>query len=150
MMNTTKTAARRLILGATAVALCFGLAACGTQTPTQKDAPSEQPGASQLADADKTPPADNATAQPADQKTDQVAEPGAYVSDEQCLSCHGESYEALAETTESYGLSNPHDSIHGGPNACVNCHAKDKEITDNQCTHCHDWPHNPESGLGAH
>ena len=21
--------------------------------------------------------------------------------------------------------------------------ARDKEITDNQCMHCHDWPHNP-------
>lgn len=69
---------------------------------------------------------------------------GAYVSDEQCLSCHGGSYEALAETTASYGVSNPHDSIHGGYGACVNCHAKDKEITDNQCLHCHDWPHNPD------
>lgn len=68
---------------------------------------------------------------------------GAYVSDEQCLSCHGGSYEALAETTASHGASNPHDSIHGGYNACVNCHAKDKEITDNQCLNCHDWPHNP-------
>lgn len=32
---------------------------------------------------------------------------GAYVSDEQCLSCHGGSFEALAETTADYGLSNP-------------------------------------------
>ena len=38
---------------------------------------------------------------------------------------------------------NPHDSLHGGYNSCVNCHARDKEITDNQCMHCHDWPHNP-------
>ena len=63
--------------------------------------------------------------------------------DEQCLSCHGGSYEALAETTSSYEQSNPHDSLHGGYNSCVNCHARDKEITDNQCMHCHDWPHNP-------
>ena len=68
---------------------------------------------------------------------------GAYVSDEQCLSCHGGSYEALAETTSSYEQSNPHDPLHGGYNSCVNCHARDKEITDNQCMHCHDWPHNP-------
>lgn len=74
---------------------------------------------------------------------------GMYVSDEQCLSCHGGSYEALAALTADYGLSNPHDSIHGGPNSCVNCHAKDKEVTDNQCTKCHSWPHNPEQGLGA-
>lgn len=70
---------------------------------------------------------------------------GVYVSDEKCLSCHGGSYEALAGLTADYGDSNPHASIHGGYNSCVNCHAEDKEITDNQCMHCHDWPHNPES-----
>ena len=43
----------------------------------------------------------------------------------------------------SYEQSNPHDPLHGGYNSCVNCHARDKEITDNQCMHCHDWPHNP-------
>lgn len=74
---------------------------------------------------------------------------GAYVSDEQCLSCHGGSFEALAETTADYGLSNPHGSIHGAPVSCVNCHAKDKELTDNQCTKCHSWPHNPETGPGV-
>lgn len=74
---------------------------------------------------------------------------GVYVSDEQCLSCHGGSYEVLASTTADYGLSNPHDSIHGGPNSCVNCHARDKEVTDNQCDNCHSWPHNPEQGPGA-
>ncbi len=147
MKNLMNGTGRRLLIGAAAVALCFGLAACGGQTPQEKPSDSQQPAATQPADADKAS-ADNA-AKPADQQTDQPAEPGAYVSDEQCLSCHGGSYEALAETTSSYGLSNPHDSIHGGPNSCVNCHAKDKEITDNQCTHCHDWPHNPESGLGA-
>lgn len=109
------------------VALCGVLAAC---------APAAGP-----ADA---PAADGAT---------EMAETGdgtgAYVSDEQCLSCHGGSYEALAETTADYGLSNPHGSIHGGPVSCVNCHAKDKEVTDNQCTKCHSWPHNPETGPGT-
>lgn len=92
-------------------------------------------------------PADNA-------KDDSSAElastgEGMYESDEQCLSCHGGSYEALAATTADYGLSNPHDSIHGGPASCVNCHAKDKEVTDNQCDNCHAWPHNPETGPGT-
>ena len=133
----------RALVAAAALTLCLGLAACGSQQPTG--------GASSGDDADQpaaTQPADSG-ASAADDATQQAGEPGAFVSDEQCLSCHGGSYEALAETTSSYGLSNPHDSIHGGPNSCVNCHAKDKEITDNQCTHCHDWPHNPESGLGA-
>ena len=30
-----------------------------------------------------------------------------------------------------------HDSLHGGYNACVNCHEKDKEITFNYCENCH-------------
>lgn len=74
---------------------------------------------------------------------------GMYESDEACMSCHGGTYEAVAALTADYGASNPHDSLHGGSNSCVNCHAKDKEVTDNQCTKCHSWPHNPEQGLGA-
>ena len=112
-------------LSTVALVLCLtlGLAACAPQT--------SEPGAD----------ADGSSA-----KTTQTAAgdgTGAYVSDEQCLSCHGGSYEALAETTSSYEQSNPHDPLHGGYNSCVNCHARDKEITDNQCMHCHDWPHNP-------
>lgn len=84
-----------------------------------------------------------------EEAVDTTAEAGMYQSDEQCLSCHGGSYEALASTTADYGLSNPHNSIHGGYNSCVNCHAKDKEITDNKCDNCHAWPHNPETGPGA-
>lgn len=64
---------------------------------------------------------------------------GEFTSDENCLSCHGESYETHAATTASYGIWNPHDSIHGGYNSCVNCHERDKELTDNQCAHCHAW-----------
>ena len=108
------------------VALCAALAAC---------APTAQPASDGDADGAHTEMADTGD--------------GTYVSDEQCLSCHGGSYEALAKTTADYGLSNPHGSIHGGPNSCVNCHARDKEVTDNQCTKCHSWPHNPEQGLGA-
>ena len=104
------------------VALCAALAAC---------APATQPATDGAADGARTEMADT------------------YVSDEQCLSCHGGSYDALASTTADYGLSNPHGSIHGGPNSCVNCHARDKEVTDNQCTKCHSWSHNPEQGLGA-
>ena len=144
MTNLTNRAGRRLLIGAAAVALCFGLAACGPQTPASNGSS----GTAQTQEAPSSSSSSDSSTQASTQQ-EQPAEPGAYVSDEQCLSCHGGSYEALAETTAQYGLSNPHDSIHGGPNACVNCHARDKEITDNQCTHCHDWPHNPESGLGA-
>lgn len=123
-------------------------------------------------EAEKADVTDEATADKADETTDaaatdseseaneaagasteeavvEKAEAGLFESDEQCLSCHGGSYEALAETTAEYGLSNPHNSIHGGYNSCVNCHAKDKEITDNKCDNCHSWPHNPETGMGV-
>ena len=105
------------------VALCMALAAC---------APAAEP---------KT--AGDESGDAATEMAETGDGTGAYVSDEQCLSCHGGSYEALAETTSSYEQSNPHDPLHGGYNSCVNCHARDKEITDNQCMHCHDWPHNP-------
>lgn len=111
---------------ACAVALCAALAAC---------APATQPATDGAADGARTEMADTGD--------------GMYVSDEQCLSCRGGSYDALAETTADYGLSNPHGSIHGGPNSCVNCHARDKEVTDNQCDNCHSWPHNPEQGPGT-
>lgn len=108
------------------VALCAALAACAPAAEPAKDAG-----------------AGDAHTEMADTGD------GLYVSDEQCLSCHGGSYEALAVTTADCGLSNPHDSIHGGPASCVNCHAKDKEVTDNQCDNCHAWPHNPETGPGT-
>ena len=107
------------------VALCGALAACAPAAPAADDA----------AEGDHTEL--SATGD------------GMYESDEACMSCHGGTYEAVAALTADYGLSNPHDSIHGGSNSCVNCHAKDKEVTDNQCTKCHSWPHNPEQGLGA-
>lgn len=121
MQNVKRSTLGAVILAAFALCLSLGLAACAPQ-PTSTEESSSSTKVSQVGDGT-----------------------GAYVSDEQCLSCHGGSYEALAETTSSYGQSNPHDSIHGGYNSCVNCHAKDKEITDNQCMHCHDWPHNPEA-----
>lgn len=78
-------------------------------------------------------------------KTEAVSgEPGAYVSDEQCLSCHGGTYEALAERTADLGDWNPHDSLHGGYNSCVNCHEKDREITFNYCENCHVYAPNEE------
>ena len=119
MLNVKRSTVGALSTVALVLCLTLGLAACAPQT--------SEPGAD----------ADGSSA-----KTTQTAAgdgTGAYVSDEQCLSCHGGSYEALAETTSSYEQSNPHDSLH----SCVNCHARDKEITDNQCMHCHDWPHNP-------
>ncbi|WP_302405195.1 cytochrome c3 family protein [Adlercreutzia equolifaciens] len=111
------------------VALCMALAAC---------APAAEP---------KT--AGDESGDAATEMAETGDGTGAYVSDEQCLSCHGGSFEALAETTADYGLSNPHGSIHGAPVSCVNCHAKDKELTDNQCTKCHSWPHNPETDPGV-
>ena len=99
-----------------ALCLCFGLAACVPQATESAD-----PSPSSTAAATATGAA------------------GEYVSDEQCLSCHGGSYEALAETTSSLGDWNPHDPIHGGYNSCQNCHAKDKEITNNYCEHCHTY-----------
>lgn len=120
----------RLAVGiAVTIALCLGLAACAPQPSAT--APEGAPGSA------------------VEEQTDAAAEAGMYQSDEQCLSCHGGSYEALASTTADYGLSNPHNSIHGGYNSCVNCHAKDKEITDNKCDNCHAWPHKPETGPGA-
>jgi len=65
------------------------------------------------------------------------AHEGAFVSDEQCMSCHGGSYESVAELTADLGLWNPHSSIHGGYNSCVNCHEEDRVISNNYCNTCH-------------
>ena len=127
--TTKKSALLRSVLMALAVTgLCGALAACAPQSSSSKD------------DAPGTETEEQAV----------MGEQGMmYESDAQCLSCHGNSYEALASMTASYGLSNPHNSIHGGYNSCGNCHAKDKEITDNKCDNCHTWPHNPETGPGV-
>ena len=99
MLNVKRSTVGALSTVALVLCLTLGLAACAPQT--------SEPGAD----------ADGSSA-----KTTQTAAgdgTGAYVSDEQCLSCHGGSYEALAETTSSYEQSNPHDSLHGGYNSCV-------------------------------
>jgi len=121
--------ALKLVAAACALTVGVALFACAPQQPATN--------------------ADQAAGGTAEEQVDATAEVGQYQSDEQCLSCHGGSYEALAETTADYGLSNPHNSIHGGYNSCVNCHARDKEVTDNQCDNCHAWPHNPTNGPGA-
>ncbi|MCI9495492.1 cytochrome c3 family protein [Adlercreutzia mucosicola] len=121
--------ALKLVAAACALTVGVALFACAPQQPATD--------------------ADQAAGGTAEEQVDATAEAGQYQSDEQCLSCHGGSYEALAETTADYGLSNPHNSIHGGYNSCVNCHARDKEVTDNQCDNCHAWPHNPTNGPGA-
>ncbi|MCB6760862.1 MAG: cytochrome c3 family protein [Adlercreutzia equolifaciens] len=118
-----------LAVAACVLALGFALFACAPQQPSGE--------------------ADRAAGGATEELIDTAAGEGLYQSDEQCLSCHGGSHEALAATTADYGLSNPHNSIHGGYNSCVNCHARDKEITDNKCDNCHAWPHNPENGPGA-
>ena len=121
--------ALKLVAAACALTVGVALFACAPQQPATN--------------------ADQAAGGTAEEQVDATAEAGQYQSDEQCLSYHGGSYEALAETTADYGLSNPHNSIHGGYNSCVNCHARDKEVTDNQCDNCHAWPHNPTNGPGA-
>ena len=91
MLNVKRSTVGALSTVALVLCLTLGLAACAPQT--------SEPGAD----------ADGSSA-----KTTQTAAgdgTGAYVSDEQCLSCHGGSYEALAETTSSYEQSNPHDSL---------------------------------------
>lgn len=68
-----------------------------------------------------------------------------YTSDEACMGCHGGSYESVAALTESYGDSNPHDSVHGGYLSCNVCHANGNELTNNYCLECHDWPRDLDS-----
>jgi len=61
----------------------------------------------------------------------------AFVSDEQCMSCHGGTYESVARLTSDLGVWNPHNPIHGGYNTCVNCHEIDRATTYNYCSQCH-------------
>lgn len=72
-----------------------------------------------------------------------------YVADEVCLSCHGGTYEALAELTDDLGDSNPHAGTHGsGGISCNLCHTDGQTVpTDetNECLDCHDWPREDES-----
>ncbi len=67
-----------------------------------------------------------------------------FVSDDICLSCHGGTYEAVAELTDAYGDSNPHAGAHGnGTMSCGTCHENGSEKpTDenNYCLNCHNWP----------
>lgn len=164
-----KKSAIKLVILACTVALSAALVACANQapaadTPTEAveveteaeevaddgaaEESTEETKADEAEDASK-PEANEAAGASTEEKAVDKAEAGLYESDEQCLSCHGGSYEALAETTADYGLSNPHNSIHGGYNSCINCHARDKELTDNKCDNCHTWPHNPETGMGV-
>ena len=68
---------------------------------------------------------------------------GVYVSDEQCMSCHGGTYESVADLTADLGDWNPHDSLHGGYLSCNKCHEADREITYNYCSHCHVYEPDP-------
>lgn len=74
---------------------------------------------------------------------------GEYVSDEECMRCHGGSYEAVAELTADMGEWNPHNPIHGGYNSCDNCHAGDMSVKDNYCTHCHNFDYAAEKAALA-
>ena len=59
-----------------------------------------------------------------------------YVDTQTCLSCHEGSYEALAKKTESLEPYNPHDSIHGEPPYCAECHKGHTNQVDT-CGQCH-------------
>lgn len=59
-----------------------------------------------------------------------------YVDDEKCLSCHGESYDALAEKTADLGAYNPHESVHGQM-SCNECHKGHVAQVDT-CGECHE------------
>lgn len=59
-----------------------------------------------------------------------------YIDNDTCLSCHGGSYEALAETTADLGDYNPHANPHGQMN-CNECH-KGHEAQVDVCGQCHD------------
>ena len=58
------------------------------------------------------------------------------VKKEKCLSCHGGSYEKLAEQTDSLEI-NPHDS-HLGKIECTKCHRGHKPAVL-ECARCHDF-----------
>ncbi len=122
MIVTKMRATAALLIGALSIAACLTVAACSPNSDGQK----ESGGA----------------------ETTTAAAPGQfdpYVSDETCLSCHGGSYEAVAERTADYGDSNPHDSVHGGYLSCNRCHSNGSELTENDCLSCHDWPRDLQS-----
>ena len=78
------------------------------------------------------------------------AQPGdPFVADEVCLSCHGGTYEAIAQLTDHYGDSNPHGGTHGvGGMTCGQCHVDGQTVPtaeDNMCLDCHAWPREDES-----
>ena len=59
-----------------------------------------------------------------------------YVDNDKCLSCHGGSWEALAEKTAKLAPYNPHDSIHGNASYCGECHKGHVAQVD-ICGECH-------------
>ncbi|OEF98007.1 cytochrome c3 family protein [Desulfuribacillus alkaliarsenatis] len=56
---------------------------------------------------------------------------------ETCLSCHGGTYDALAETTAHLGENNPHNS-HEGQLGCTFCHNVHEPFY-NYCALCHSY-----------
>ena len=58
-----------------------------------------------------------------------------YTDNEKCLSCHGGTYDALAELTADLGRYNPHNSPHGQQN-CNECH-QGHAAQINVCERCH-------------
>lgn len=59
-----------------------------------------------------------------------------YTDNDTCLTCHGDTYDSLAEKTASLGEYNPHNSPHGQLN-CNECHKGHSEQV-NTCGECHD------------
>ena len=68
------------------IALCAAVAACSPATDGANPNTAEDTAVSEIVNASPTDP---------------------YVSDEVCLSCHGGTYEAVAQLTDAYGDSNP-------------------------------------------
>lgn len=105
------------------IALCAAVAACSPATDGANPNTAEDTAVSEIVNASPTDP---------------------YASDEVCLSCHGGTYEAVAQLTDAYGDSNPHAGAHGnGTMSCGTCHTdgSSKPLDENNyCLNCHNWP----------
>ncbi len=157
-----------VVSGMLAAALCVGALGCASnqeESSKQGDQQqSEQPSAPESATSEpesakpaetKTPTSTEASASDEESQIEAlIAKAKAddpYVADEVCLSCHGGTYEAVAQLTWDYGDSNPHGGTHGmGGMSCGQCHEKgnQKPTEDqNMCFDCHAWPREDESYL---
>ena len=74
-----------------------------------------------------------------------------FVADEVCLSCHGQTREAMEQRTIQYKDSNPHGGTHGnGGTSCGVCHSTGNtkpSDEENMCLDCHAWPREEQSRI---